>query len=98
MQVEWEAVGEGDAGVLDAAVGGEQDGSGGGDLGLVAVADEAGEPVVGEADGGGGHEQEVLGGGGVGGGGERGGGGVAGVGGDGGEAGVGDARRWSGRW
>ena len=63
--------GDGDAGLLDAPVGGEDDGSGGGDAGLGAVAEQAGEPVVGEADGGGLHEQEVLGGGGGGGGGQR---------------------------
>ena len=57
-----DALGEGDAGLLDAAVGGEDHGSGGGDAGLGAVAEQAGEPVVGEAGGGGLHEQEVIGG------------------------------------
>jgi len=33
---------DGDAGLLDASVGGEEDRSRGGDLGLVAVADQAG--------------------------------------------------------
>ena len=67
QQVQGDALGDGDAGLVDAAVGGEEHGSGGGDAGLGAVAEQAGEPVVGEPDGGGLHEQEVLGGGGVGG-------------------------------
>ena len=35
QEVEGDAVGEGDAGLVDASVGGEEDGSGGGDAGLV---------------------------------------------------------------
>ena len=61
--VQGDALGDGDAGLLDAAVGGEENRSGGGDAGLAAVAEQAGEPVVGEPGGGGLHEQEVLGGG-----------------------------------
>jgi hypothetical protein len=49
--VEGDAVGDGDAGFSCAPVGGEEDGSGGRDFGLVAVADQSGQPVVGEADG-----------------------------------------------
>ena len=75
-EVEGDAVGDGDAGVVDASVGGEDDGSGGGDAGLAGVADDAGQPVVGEPGGWGLHEHEVLSGGGVGGGGQ-GAGGVA---------------------
>ena len=63
QQMEGDAVGDGDPGLVDAAVGGEEHGSGGGDAGLGAVAEQAGEPVVGEPGGGGLHEQEVLGGG-----------------------------------
>ena len=46
-QVQGDALGDGDAGLLDASVGCEEDWSGGGDRGLVAVANQAGEPVVG---------------------------------------------------
>ena len=53
QEVEGDALGDGDAGLVDAAVGGQDDGSGGGDAGLGAVAEQAGEPVVGEAHGGG---------------------------------------------
>ena len=65
VDVQRDALGDGDPGLLDAAVGGEEHGSGGGDAGLGAVAEQAGEPVVGEPGGGGLHEQEVLGGGGA---------------------------------
>ena len=65
VDVQRDALGDGDPGLLDAAVGGEDHGPGGGDPGLGAVAEQAGEPVVGEPGGGGLHEQEMLGGGGA---------------------------------
>ena len=91
MEVKGDAVWDGDAGVRMRPSGARTTGPAARDAGLVAVAEQSGEPVVGEADGGGLHEQEVFGGGGLGGGGERGGGLLVGSGGDGGDAGGGDA-------
>ena len=62
VEVQRNAFRDRDAGVLDASVRGQDHGSGGGDPGLVAVADQPCEPVVGESGGGRLHEEEVFGG------------------------------------
>ena len=56
----------------DAPSGPQHDGSGGGDLRLAAVAEQSGQPVVGEAGRGRLHDQQVFGRGGIGGRGQRG--------------------------
>ena len=72
QEVEGDAFRERDPGLGDASVRAKHDRTGRGDLGLVAVADQPGEPVVGEAGGRGLHEEQVFGRGGIGGGGQGG--------------------------
>ena len=57
QEVEWDALRNRDPSVLDAAVSGEDEGAGGGDLRLATVAEQPREPVMSQADGGGLHDQ-----------------------------------------